>query len=150
MKLDTVTYMLETEFIRKLVCSKMYIPLASIVPNSAKFGISAVSFAHLLTCPCGISFHTFSSRRLHQLIDKTSLIQFNEIAAKKYADLIQNKSQWQSELNHIDLMVAAHAICENLILITEQPEKFQHIPGLSTETWIISELSYTAYKLTAT
>jgi tRNA(fMet)-specific endonuclease VapC len=35
----------------------------------------------------------------------------------------------------MDLMIAAHALAEDSVLITNNAKEFQRVPGLAIETW---------------
>ena len=38
-------------------------------------------------------------------------------------------------IGNLDLMIAAHALAEDSVVITNNAEEFQRVPGLALEVW---------------
>ncbi|MEZ6131553.1 MAG: type II toxin-antitoxin system VapC family toxin [Planctomycetaceae bacterium] len=74
----------------------------------------------------------YSRLRKHlQLYCSVPLLDFSEIAARKFNELRQQKIR----IGTMDLKIAASCLCENAVLLTRNTVDFSRIPGLKFEDW---------------
>ena len=81
----------------------------------------------------------------HQQKNKTALAEFTsplEImpfdgdAAKHYGEIRAYLEKNGTPIGSLDMMIAAHAQCLNLILVTNNKKEFSRIPHLKIEDWV--------------
>jgi tRNA(fMet)-specific endonuclease VapC len=73
---------------------------------------------------------------VEQLIEKFSIIVFNEAAALKYATIQKQLKQKSKAASIVDVIIAATALARNAIVITHRIEEFKIIaPNLQLENW---------------
>ena len=63
-------------------------------------------------------------------------VDFDTHAADKYAEIRADLEEKGKTIGNMDLMIAAHALSLELILITNNIKEFERVPGLLLENWI--------------
>lgn len=64
------------------------------------------------------------------------ILPFSDKAAVKYGEIRAFLEKTGQTIGAYDLLIAAHALSENLILVTNNVSEFGRIPDLSIENWI--------------
>ena len=65
------------------------------------------------------------------------IVEYDQLAAKEYGRI---RSELENEgriIGPMDLLIAAHAAAENVILVTNNEKEFTRVRGLKTENWAI-------------
>jgi len=57
-------------------------------------------------------------------------------AADRYGDIAAQLQRSGQTIGVLDTMIAAHALSENLILVTHNTRHFERVPGLKLEDWM--------------
>ena len=91
-----------------------------------ELGISAIAFAE-------VALGSRNGRQpslivLDQLSRVIPVLPFDELAAKKYAELPFKRGSY-------DRLIAAHTVALGLTLVTDNVRHFDDIPDLSVENW---------------
>jgi predicted nucleic acid-binding protein len=73
--------------------------------------------------------------RLEVFLRSLLALRFDAAAAIAYGQIIA-QCGW-SRRRDFHLMIAAHAISTNSVLVTNNTADFSNIPGLSTENWVV-------------
>lgn len=80
------------------------------------------------------------ARRLHHLVDEflrnIPIFPWDNKAADQYAKLAATQKQRGQPIGILDTQIAAHAIAENLILVTNNERDFGRISGLKIDNWL--------------
>lgn len=58
-------------------------------------------------------------------------------AADIYGDIAARLQQTGQPIGQMDTMIAAHALAEDLILVTHNTRHFEKVPGLKLEDWTV-------------
>ena len=58
-------------------------------------------------------------------------------AADLYGEIATHLQQTGQTIGAMDTMIAAHALAENLILVTHNTRHFERVPGLKLEDWVV-------------
>lgn len=96
--------------------------------------ISAITFAEL---EYGV---TVSGNQEQERINLTSLVQdipvasFDSAAGSAYGPI--RTATRKSKKDHLDKLIAAHAVSLNVVLITNNMKDFAKYPGVTTENWL--------------
>ncbi len=64
------------------------------------------------------------------------ILSFSDSAAVIFGEIRASLEKEGQIIGAYDLLIAAHALSENLILITNNAGEFSRIPGLSLQNWI--------------
>ncbi|MBM3545515.1 MAG: type II toxin-antitoxin system VapC family toxin [Alphaproteobacteria bacterium] len=67
---------------------------------------------------------------------RLDVLPFTERAAAHYGQIRAALEQSGRAIGAYDTMIAAHARCEGLVLVTNNLREFERVPGLRTENWI--------------
>jgi tRNA(fMet)-specific endonuclease VapC len=99
--------------------------------------ISAITFAELefgvLVCPDPRR----ERRNLEALIELLPVAPFDTAAARVYGG-VRNATR-EKKSDHLDKLIAAHAIALEAVLVTNNERDFAAYPGLTVENWVESE-----------
>jgi tRNA(fMet)-specific endonuclease VapC len=58
-------------------------------------------------------------------------------AADRYGEIAAHLQQTGQTIGAMDTLIAAHALAEDLILVTHNTRHFERIPGLKLEDWMV-------------
>ncbi len=73
--------------------------------------------------------------RLDEFLAPFAILSYNEPAARIYGYVRFQLEKLGQSIGHLDLLIAAHALSQNLIIVTNIDKKFAHIDGLEIENW---------------
>ena len=80
------------------------------------------------------------SKRLHRLIDVfcagVTVLPFDEAAATRFGVVGAALAARGEPVGQIDTLIAAHALAENLTLVTNNVRHYSRVPGLQSENWL--------------
>lgn len=80
------------------------------------------------------------SRRLHSLIDTftgdMNIVPFDKDAANRYGRLAASLAAKGAPIGTADTMIAASALSQEFVLVTNNIEYFRRIRGLKLENWV--------------
>lgn len=130
-------YMLDTDissYIMKGSEPSVMKRLASIAVG--ELCISAISKAELLF---GIELSPRPNQdraRLQVFLQHIDVLDFPQDAAQHYAEIRAALKKRGSMIGANDLLIAAHARCRGLILVTNNTREFRRVPRLTTENWV--------------
>jgi tRNA(fMet)-specific endonuclease VapC len=110
--------------------------LDKLADHSGEVLLSALSLAELQR---GIyrdaSFTAIRQTRLEVLLRALPVLPFDAAAAVAYGRIIA-QCGWAKGRDY-DRMIAAHAISNGCVLVTNNEADFRDIPGLSIENWVV-------------
>ena len=101
--------------------------------------ISAIVYSEL---QYGIELSPKKTRqiRFNQLLDFLSLLtidSWDQTAADNYAKVRFYLKTQGNIIGNMDMLIAAHALSTNSVLITNNTKEFERIPGLKLENWTL-------------
>lgn len=99
--------------------------------------MSAVTFAELTY---GVQASSTAKRKQNQItLDSLALhlavLDWPQTAAKNYAEIRADLKKRGAQLGAADLMIAAHAIAIDAIVVTNNVKDFGRVKGLEVENW---------------
>ena len=99
--------------------------------------MSAITFAEL---DCGVAMCADPERERRNLADLTEDIPvapFDHAAGKAYGPIrLATRAQ---KKDHLDKLIAAHAVALGVTLVTNNIKDFARFPGLQTQNWLLEE-----------
>lgn len=98
--------------------------------------MSAITYAELAY---GVSVAANSAREqanLASLIEDIPVMPFDEEAGNAYGPIRQ--ATRSSKTDHLDKLIAAHAVALGVAVVTNNLKDFAKYPGVSTENWLES------------
>jgi len=97
--------------------------------------ISSITLAEL---EYGVEKSQYTERNrlaLAGFLSSIEILSFSDKTAKSYGRIRANLERQGNIIGAYDLMIGAHALSENLILVTNNTKEFQRINNLSLENW---------------
>ena len=76
------------------------------------------------------------SRRVGVVLAALTIVPFDEPAQHEYARLRTHLERRGTPIGHYDMLIAAHALALDCILITDNEGEFRRVPGLRVENWL--------------
>ena len=75
-------------------------------------------------------------RRIDLLLDEITTLPWTTAAADRYGEIKALLRRQGVPVGEMDTQIAAHALAENLPLVTHNTRHFERIPGLKLQDWI--------------
>ncbi|MCM1577739.1 MAG: type II toxin-antitoxin system VapC family toxin [Ruminococcus sp.] len=97
--------------------------------------VSAVTLAKL---EYGISASTAPQKNtlsLLKFLTVTEILPFDSSAASEYGKICARLRRKGTPIGTMDMLIAAHARSQNLIIVTHNVREFEHIENLKIEDW---------------
>ncbi|MDQ7075357.1 MAG: type II toxin-antitoxin system VapC family toxin [Gammaproteobacteria bacterium] len=95
-----------------------------IVASELQFGIRKKASASL-------------TERVERVLESINIIDFKSPADRHYGEIRSLLQQAGTPIGPNDLLIAAHALAENLIMVTDNSNEFQRVPRLKVENWLL-------------
>ncbi|TDO94066.1 tRNA(fMet)-specific endonuclease VapC [Halanaerobium saccharolyticum] len=103
--------------------------------NIGDICISMVTFAELQYGVEKSQYKDKNQTALASFLGPIEILPFEQNAAIKYGSIRADLENQGRIIGAYDLMIGAHAIAENLILVTNNTKEFKRITDLSFENW---------------
>lgn len=105
------------------------------IPNT-QFAISSITVAELFYGVAKSQFPEKNEIAIKNFLLPLTILSFDENAAEYFGKIKANLEKKGTPVGGFDIMIAAHAISENLTLITNNEREFNRIEGLKVENWV--------------
>ncbi len=134
----TIKYMLATNTASHIIKGSvpgvreklLTIPMAQIC-------ISAVTQGELLFGVAKLPKATHLQRIVHEFLLRVDILPWDSGAAECYGTLRASQEQLGKPLGNLDMMIAAHAMAENVVLVTND-QVFKQVDYLQVQDWSIA------------
>ena len=98
-------------------------------------GISTITVSELQYGVAKSTHRNENQQRLEQFIAPLDILPYDEMAAGAYGDIRFQLDKNGQPIGPLDLLIAAHALSQNLILVTNNDKEFKRIKSLKVENW---------------
>ncbi len=105
--------------------------------HSGQMAISAVTFGELIY---GAERSSQPERNLNDIegmIARLEVLPFDELAAAHFGQLRAELARAGTPIGPYDQMIAGHARALGLVLVTNNVDEFERVPGLRIENWVL-------------
>ncbi|AFM04834.1 putative nucleic acid-binding protein, contains PIN domain [Bernardetia litoralis DSM 6794] len=128
---DTLSFFLRNENKNE---KKVTQKINEYLKEHEKFTISIITYYELLN---GLYFGDSEERttEIELLLNNHTILPLSKKAAQKAAQIYTKLRSEGNSIAHNDILIAATAIVENLVLITNNNKHFDRIEELKTENW---------------
>jgi len=100
-----------------------------------EIGISSVSVSELLYGVAKSAAVEKNQAALEKFLLPLDILPYDALAAEHYGPLRAYLESRGTPIGPMDLMIAAHALSQNLMLVTNNLKEFKRVPGLRVEDW---------------
>lgn len=99
-------------------------------------GISSITLAELIYGAAKSAQPEQNRIALEQFLLPLELVEFDESAALAYGQIRAGLERDGKVIGSMEMLIAAHALSLNSILVTNNTQEFGRVPGLLLEDWI--------------
>jgi tRNA(fMet)-specific endonuclease VapC len=97
--------------------------------------ISTVTLSELIYGAEKSDRRTENLRTVEAFAARLSVLDYGEKASAHYGDIRANLERAGTPIGAYDMMIAAHARSEGLVLVTNNAREFDRVAGLRVENW---------------
>jgi len=108
--------------------------LESLDPSEV--AISCMVAAELWFGVMKSKFHLRSEAAVLSFLSRVTVLDWPAHAARLYGSIRAHLERRGTPIGEEDMLIAAHALHEDLPLVTNNREEFRRVPGLKVESWI--------------
>lgn len=130
-------YMLDTDiciYIIKRKPRSALKRLESLQPG--QLAMSAITFAELMNGAKKSKQVEANAAKLNELGELIQILPFDKKAAIFYGDVRSTLEKKGTIIGSNDLLIAAHALSLDCILVSNNEKEFKRVDGLRTENWV--------------
>ncbi len=129
-------YMLDTNMVSDLVRD----PLGRVAQQMHLVSEDNVCTSIIVAAESRFGAARKESRRLNEalegVLERLSILPFEEPAERRYASLRLHLERVGEPIGGNDMLIAAHALALDCVLVTDNEREFRRIPGLVVENWL--------------
>ena len=102
-----------------------------------QIGISSITVSELNYGVAKSQQKKSNTKRLEEFLTPFVILPFDENASKYYGTIRFHLESQGSVIGPLDMLIAVHAVSENLTLVTNNEKEFQRIDSLKVENWAV-------------
>ena len=99
--------------------------------------MSAITLAELRYGVAKSQYRGKNAKALDEFILPLVVLPFDEEATKSYGEIRAALEKAVTPIGSMDLMIAAHAVCLDMTLVTNKTREFKRVPELKVADWTI-------------
>ena len=130
------THLLDTNIISDLVRN----PTGAVYQQIASVGEANVCTSIVVACELRFGVRKSGSLRLQQqlgqILELLTVLPFDAPADAHYAEIRTRLEQQGTPIGPNDLLIAAHALAQNVTLVSADLREFERVPDLQVVNWI--------------
>ena len=100
-----------------------------------EIGISTITVSELQYGVAKSTYRKKNEVRLEEFLAPLEILTYDQTAARVYGDIRFQLEKRGRPIGPLDLLIAAHAISQDLVLITNNDKEFKRIKKLQIENW---------------
>lgn len=104
--------------------------------RAAEVGMSVVTFGELMYGAEKSQVRDKALKVLDQLRSSIQVLEIPVVAGQHYGQIRARLEKMGKPIGNNDLWIAAHALSENLVLVTNNTQEFSRVEGLQLENWV--------------
>jgi len=99
-------------------------------------GISSITVSELQYGISKSKYKKQNLKRLEEFLIPFDILSYDEMASKLYGEIRFKLEKQGLIIGPLDLLIAAHALSRDLILVTNNEKEFKRIKSLKIENWV--------------
>jgi tRNA(fMet)-specific endonuclease VapC len=101
-----------------------------------QMGVSSITVSELQYGVSKSSRKKENQRRLDEFLVPFDILPYDETASRHYGETRADLEKKGLVIGPLDLLIAAHAISRDLVLVTNNEKEFKRIQSLKVENWV--------------
>jgi tRNA(fMet)-specific endonuclease VapC len=130
----TTRYMLDTNIVSQLLREHPQVLARVLATPMESLCISSITEGELLFGLANNPANLKLKQAVQELLRRVDSIAWDSVAAGKYGEVRADMQKQGKGIGNLDLLIAAHAIAIDAILVTNDQAMFQ-VPDLKIEDW---------------
>ena len=98
--------------------------------------ISSITVSELQYGVCKSKHIKKNMKRLDEFLSPFEIISYDESASRYYGKIRSHLEKQGNVIGPLDMLIAAHALSENLTVITNNEKEFKRVNALKVENWV--------------
>ncbi len=134
-----IPYLLDTNILSYFLRDShpwLYARMAGVLDRKEAV-ISAITRAEVRFGQSRMTLQDKRRRRIDLLLEQLPTLPWTQGAADAYGTLKMQLQSMGRPIGELDTQIAAHALAEDLILVTHNTRHFEKVPGLKLEDWMV-------------
>jgi tRNA(fMet)-specific endonuclease VapC len=99
-------------------------------------GVSTISVSELQFGVAKSMRREENAIRLEEFLSPFEVLPYDQSAAKTYGNIQFGLENIGRPIGSLDMLIAAHALSRNLVLVTNNEKEFKQIESLKVENWV--------------
>jgi tRNA(fMet)-specific endonuclease VapC len=101
-----------------------------------EIGVSSITVSELWYGVAKSQRRKANRRALRQFLLPLTVATFDETAAQAYGEIRAALEENGRPISAMDMLIAAHAVSEGVVLVTNNEREFARVPDLTVENWV--------------
>lgn len=101
-----------------------------------EIAVSAITVSELQYGAIKSKNQRLNKQRIDEFLSPLEILPYDEIAAIIYGDIRLQLEKYGETIGPLDLLIAAHSLSRNLVLISNNEKEFKRVKKLKVENWI--------------
>lgn len=101
-----------------------------------QIGISSITVSELYYGVSKSKYRKNNLTRLEEFLTPFEILAYDQKASKLYGEIRAQLEKSGDVIVPLDLLIAAHALSLNLVLITNNEKEFNRVKSLKVENWV--------------
>jgi tRNA(fMet)-specific endonuclease VapC len=131
----TLRYLLDSDICIFVMKRRTPALLRRLDQRAASSAISVVAYGELAFGEAMSVRREEAAAHLAALLETLQVLPLPLDAARRYAEVRAELQRMGQPIGSNDLWIAAHALADDLTLVTNNEREFQRVPGLRVENW---------------
>ncbi|MFQ5644017.1 MAG: type II toxin-antitoxin system VapC family toxin [Thiogranum sp.] len=132
----SLTYLLDTNILSDLVHNPQGVVAAQISKAGEDSICTSIIVAAELRYGAAKSNSAKLAERIDLILSALEILPLDSPADRQYADIRHHLTHQGTPIGPNDLLIAAHALANNLTVITANVGEFSRVSGLKVENWL--------------
>ncbi len=99
-------------------------------------GVSSITVSELQYGVAKSRRQQENQQRLNEFLVPFAILPYDELAAKHYGEIRTHLEKNGDLIGPLDLLIAAHALSRDLVLVSNNGREFERVPNLKVENWV--------------
>ncbi|MFM7454951.1 MAG: type II toxin-antitoxin system VapC family toxin [Cyanobium sp.] len=114
---------------------------AAVLKRFRQYRIGEIGVCSVVAAELAYGVAKSGSLRNHQALEMflapLTLLPFDEPAAWAYGELRAVLERKGTTIGSLDMLIAAHALSQQALLVTNNTDEFTRVPGLQLDNWVV-------------
>lgn len=103
--------------------------------ESGEAGVSSITVSELYYGVFKSKHRQVNFKRLEEFLAPFEILPYDEMASRHYGKIRSQLEKQGAVIGPLDMLIAAHALSLNMVLVTNNENEFKRVKSLKVENW---------------